>query len=571
MRKKSNFEEVEESEEEEEEEEEISQNAEEALAEALMLLSNGNVAEGLGVFSNAVIQYPDDAQLKYQYAIALVQHEKDFQGAVNQLADAIRIDSQFEDAYFLLGELAEITEDFDGAKEAYQHLARINPEYPNVQFRLGIVLANHFEGEVEKASSALKNAIKQDAENTDALYQYAVLINEQAGKPKKAIKYFKKTLENDPEHPFAWYDLALLYHANDKRKKAHYAYLNAIEINPELKTEENDKAFRFIEKKLDKYVPEKESVDSIQEKNTIDALKANIQKLEELLQAREEEITEEIEVEEPILAQAPPLPGVGKTVFISGATAGIGKATAMVFAENGYNLIINGRRTERLEALKAELEANHDIGVKTLPFDVSDPTAVKAAIDELEDDWHPIDILVNNAGKAKGYAPINEGELADWEEMIDTNLKGLLYITRAISPYMVARSEGHIINVCSSVGKEVYANGNVYCATKHAVDALTRAMRLDLLKHNIRVSQVSPAHVEETEFALVRFDGDEERAAKTYENFQPLTSSDVANTIYYIASQPAHVNIQDVLMMGTQQASSSVINRSGRDLFEEEE
>ena len=177
---------------------------------------------------------------------------------------------------------------------------------------------------------------------------------------------------------------------------------------------------------------------------------------------------------------------------------------------------------------------------------------------------------MNNAGKAKGFDPIHEGHLEHWDEMIDTNIKGLLYLTRAVTPGMVARRQGHVINVASTAGKEVYPKGNVYCATKFAVDALTKSMRLDLHRHDIRVSQVAPAHVEETEFALVRFDGDQEKA-NIYEGFQPLTSRDVAETVFFIAQQPAHVNILDVVLQGTQQASSTVIDRSGRDKYQEEE
>lgn len=184
-------------------------------------------------------------------------------------------------------------------------------------------------------------------------------------------------------------------------------------------------------------------------------------------------------------------------------------------------------------------------------------------MDSLPEEWQAIDVLVNNAGKAKGLSPIHEGKLEHWEEMIDTNIKGLLYMTRVIAPGMVARETGHIINVGSIAGKEIYPNGNVYCASKAAVDALTAGMRLDLHKFNIRVSQVSPGHVEETEFALVRFDGDAERA-QIYKDFQPLKASDVAEVIYFQASRPAHVNIQDVVLYGTQQASATVINRSGR-------
>ena len=249
-----------------------------------------------------------------------------------------------------------------------------------------------------------------------------------------------------------------------------------------------------------------------------------------------------------------------KTVFITGATSGIGLATARVFAAHQCDLILSARREDRLSKIKSELETNHGIHVRTLCFDVRDQKACATAINPIA---HQVDILINNAGLARGLSPIHEGDLTHWEDMIDTNIKGLLFMTRLISPKMVERQSGHIINICSTAGKEVYPNGNVYCATKFAVEALTKALRLDLYKHGIRVSQVSPAHVEETEFARVRFDGDQEKA-KIYNDFNPLKSSDVAEAIYFMASRPPHVNVQDILMMGTQQAGSTFIDRSGR-------
>jgi len=265
---------------------------------------------------------------------------------------------------------------------------------------------------------------------------------------------------------------------------------------------------------------------------------------------------------EPIAAR-PVISASPGTVLITGATSGIGRATAEIFAQHGYRLILTGRRVDRLVALKNHLEASYQTESLLLPFDVRDAGAVSAALENLPASFQEIDILLNNAGLAKGLAPIQEGNLDHWETMIDTNVKGLLYVTRVIAPGMVARKRGHIINVGSSAGKEVYPNGNVYCATKFAVDALTRAIRLDLHAHNIRVSQVSPGHVEETEFAITRFDGDAERA-KIYNDFQPLKSSDVAEVIYFMATRPAHVNVLDVQLFATQQANSTVINRSGR-------
>lgn len=252
-----------------------------------------------------------------------------------------------------------------------------------------------------------------------------------------------------------------------------------------------------------------------------------------------------------------------KTVMITGASSGIGKATATLFAKRGYNVIITGRRAEKLNDLKAKLRRKYAIECHVLIFDVRNKKACKKAIESLSPEWHNIDILINNAGLAKGLAPINSGKIEDWETMIDTNVKGLLYMTRYISAHMVKQGHGHIINVCSTAGHEVYAKGNVYCATKYAVDALTKGMRLDLTALGIKVSQVSPGAVEETEFAITRFDGDAQKA-KIYDDYNPLTSKDVADVIHYVATRPRHVNIHDVVVTGAQQASSTVIDRSGR-------
>lgn len=254
---------------------------------------------------------------------------------------------------------------------------------------------------------------------------------------------------------------------------------------------------------------------------------------------------------------------MNKYVIITGATSGIGKASARLFAEKGLNLILTGRRERALSDLKSELHSKYSIQIITLCFDIRELEKCRSAIEKIVHEGVTPELLINNAGGAKGLAPIHEGNLEHWETMIDTNIKGLLYVSRFISSEMVKRGSGHIINVCSTAGHETYPSGNVYCATKHAVDALTKSMRLDLYRHGIRVSQVSPAHVEETEFALNRFDGDVKKAS-IYEDFNPLKASDVAAAIYFIYSQPAHVNIQDILMMGTQQAGSNFIDRSGR-------
>jgi 3-hydroxy acid dehydrogenase/malonic semialdehyde reductase len=250
-----------------------------------------------------------------------------------------------------------------------------------------------------------------------------------------------------------------------------------------------------------------------------------------------------------------------KIVLITGATSGIGQATAKIFATNGHRLIITGRREERLHKLAGELKAQFGVEVLPLVFDVRDSNAVQAAADNLPAAWRTIDVLVNNAGLAVGLGAIQEGVLDDWERMIDTNIKGLLYVTRSFSPLMISRNSGHIINIGSIAGKEVYANGNVYCATKHAVDALSKAMRTDMLKHNIKVTQIAPGAVE-TEFSVVRFKGDQERADNFYKGFEPLTGEDIASLVYYVTTLPAHVCINDMVVMPTAQASATNINRT---------
>jgi 3-hydroxy acid dehydrogenase / malonic semialdehyde reductase len=246
--------------------------------------------------------------------------------------------------------------------------------------------------------------------------------------------------------------------------------------------------------------------------------------------------------------------------LITGATSGIGKSTAEIFARNAYDLIITGRRNERLSQMKSELEKNFKIKVHTLAFDIRKQAEVEKNINELSAELKNIDVLVNNAGLAAGLAPIQTGNLDHWERMIDTNIKGLLYMTRCVSNLMIGRKRGHIINVGSIAGKEAYANGNVYCATKHAVDALNKSMRIDLLPHGIKVSAVNPGMVE-TEFSIVRFEGDADRAKKVYDGFQPLKAEDVAETIFWMASRPAHVNINDVIIMPAAQANSTTVLR----------
>jgi NADP-dependent 3-hydroxy acid dehydrogenase YdfG len=251
---------------------------------------------------------------------------------------------------------------------------------------------------------------------------------------------------------------------------------------------------------------------------------------------------------------------MNKIALITGATAGIGKATAELLAKNEFRIIITGRRKERLENLERELKNESDVEVLSLSFDIRIKSEVDDAIENLPDTWKNIDVLVNNAGLAVGLDHIDKGNVDDWERMIDTNIKGLLYITRAVSPGMVARKRGHIINIASIAGKEAYENGNVYCATKHAVDALSRSMRIDLLEEGIKVTNIAPGLVD-TEFSTVRFKGDKERADKVYKGLTPLYGPDVAEAVLFCVTRPAHVNINDMLIMPTDQAAAAITRR----------
>jgi NADP-dependent 3-hydroxy acid dehydrogenase YdfG len=250
-----------------------------------------------------------------------------------------------------------------------------------------------------------------------------------------------------------------------------------------------------------------------------------------------------------------------RTALITGATSGIGKATAYVLAEKGFRLILTGRRTDRLVELKCNLSEKYGNYFSYLTFDVRNRDEVQSAVKSIPDDFCDIDILINNAGLALDLSHIQDGSINDWDCMIDTNIKGLLYVTRAIAPIMTARGGGHIINVGSIAGKEVYENGGVYCATKHAVDALSKAMRLDMVKEGIKVTNVCPGAVE-TEFSLVRFNGDQMRADKVYNGFEPLVAEDIANIIAYVLTLPKHVCINDILVTPTAQASASYIYRN---------
>jgi NADP-dependent 3-hydroxy acid dehydrogenase YdfG/tetratricopeptide (TPR) repeat protein len=648
--------------------EDLNERVTEVLSQTRSMISTGQVDEGIQYLKQGIKDYPNNPDLHYFLALVLAQNTRDLYGAVEQLQLALEMDASHEASLFLLGELAEHKGDLDSALECFEKLAEINPDYPDIFYRIAQLVQQQYPDEAERAALNFRKAAKRNPQLADAHYQYANLLAEKLQDPQKAERYFLKTLEIQPRHPFANYDLALLTYQGGNLAQAALFYQAAIQLNPELQTTENDQAFlqttleeeqalasaepeathepaslaepapelaaslgggamepemgtEPIETAADTVLmepiaegimpsetpevpelepstgeglsgegtpvlgnetelpspeelieaPQKLEIDhdgftqtientetlAMSEHDTIEALKINIKRLEELLLARSAKAAEAA------AAVVPEAPKVTKTAFITGGSSGIGLACAQRFAEDGWRLILNARGAERLEAAAQAIREKYGVEVHTLAFDVRDRDRINDLIASLPDEWSKIDLLLNNAGKAKGFDEIQEGSIEHWEEMIDTNIKGLLYLTRAITPLMVNQHSGHVINLGSIAGKEVYPKGNVYCASKAAVDALTHAMRLDLYKYNIRVSQVAPGHVEETEFALVRFDGDAERS-QIYNDFQPLRSSDVADTVFFITNQPSHVNIQDVVMYGTQQANATLIDRSGR-------
>lgn len=251
---------------------------------------------------------------------------------------------------------------------------------------------------------------------------------------------------------------------------------------------------------------------------------------------------------------------MAKIVLITGATSGIGKACAQQFAQAGFHLILMARREQKLHDIALQLTQVFEVEIKTISADVRDREKINDVLNALPAQWKQVSVLVNNAGLSLGLDPINKGNIDDWDIMIDTNVKGLLYVSKIVSQWMAANKTGHIVNIGSIAGKEVYPAGNVYCATKHAVDALSKGMRIDLLPHGIKVTAIHPGMVE-TEFSMVRFKGDEQRAKKVYDGMEPLIAQDIADAVWYAVSRPAHVNINDMLIMPTAQAAASIVER----------
>ena len=438
--------------------------------------------------------------------------------AAREVVDDLLDDDPYHlGALLLSAELYQSAGTHDRARNDYERVYEFAPNSPGLRETLGVLIAEHFAADGVTARQYLQEAEDRRELTARGLYAYAQLLDREKNRAR-ARELLLRCVGEDGDYAPAYYQLAVLAYESGQRKEAADHFERASQLEPAFATAANRAAF---------------AADA--ERQAVEAPRTD----------------------------AAPTSDREKIVLISGATSGIGRATARRLAADGYRLILLGRRSNLLDALSTELKHSHGTLTHLVRLDVRDREGVGEIVRQLPEDWKQVDVLINNAGKAKGFDPIHEGQLDHWDEMIDVNLRGLLYLTRAITPGMVERRRGMVLNVASTAGKEVYPSGNVYCATKHAVDALTYAMRLDLVKHGIRVGQICPAHVEETEFAVVRFDGDRERA-KIYEDFQPLRACDVAEAIAFMVNQPPHVNIMDMVLQGTQQASSTVVDRSGR-------
>lgn len=443
------------------------------------------------------------------------------------------------DVLFTLAETETEESDFANARLCYERVLAIDPANGRAHLALARLFA-HLMHLPAEAAIAYRNALLCNDENARICYEYALFTL--PNHPRRAVELLQQALQIQPLFAEAYVALAEAYQAVGQTDAARAAYLQACLLNAELRNPALDSQLAILRPAEPEPVAEEAA-------------------------PAEEAIEEEAPVAEEAapasVEEAPaPNPNADTVVLITGATAGIGKAAAERFIRDGYSVVISGRRGERLQALKESFDEDTQSRIQCLCADVRDSAAFSQAFRALSEKFQQVDLLINNAGLAKGSSPIHEGEWSHWETMIDTNIKGLLLSTRTVAAQMVARRKGHIINIGSAAAKDAYANGNVYCATKAAVDMLTKAMRLDLYKHGIRVSTINPG-MTETEFALVRYE-DPARAEQLYADFQPLSAEDVADAIYFVASRPAHVNIQDVLLYSTQQAATAVVDRSGR-------
>lgn len=400
-------------------------------------------------------------------------------------------------------------------RKEYKSVLRDDPFNVEAWTELAILLSINFTDNKKLVKETFRKAITLNEEEARLHFHFGVFLSEFEQDHQKAQNALYRVLELNSDHKEAYFALAKcqLKMGFDLQAKANYLQACILDAST-YQHATNDELFSVVRKSEPK--PSKQ----------------------------EDESSDRI-------------------AMITGASSGIGQSIAKKMVAEGYKVILTARRTEKLNALKSEMEAAHEgAQIYCLTFDVTDLKATERAIKKLPESWSEVDILINNAGLAKGLAPVQEGEISHWEAMIDTNIKGLLYMTRLLTPGMVKRKKGHVVNISSVAATQVYTGGGAYCATKAAVDSLTKSMRLDLYQHNIKVSSVSPGHVDATEFAAVRYD--DSSMNSIYADFKPLCADDIADTVFFILSRPDHVNIQDILLFGKQQASVRDIDRSGR-------
>ncbi|MFZ4633032.1 MAG: SDR family NAD(P)-dependent oxidoreductase [Saprospiraceae bacterium] len=518
------------------------EDTDQAVADAHFWFERGDVERGLDAYRESIDRQPQNTSLRMAFLRDLLEYGHDPEAANLQLEVLHEQGLTEVNSYELMGDIAVERGDYLFAKYCWDRVAELKPDATGIFRKLGLLTSEQLSEYKETAVHYLRKAIERQEGNAKVFHRLAALLWDNGQQDAETLSLLEQATAADPSWPQAWIDLADANRHLNRPAEALLAYQKAIALLPEWQTPERDGLFIIPAPETTPPAPALHAIEPAPNPDPV--------------------------VESETISDAVPAserPNGILTVLVTGATSGIGLATADLFARNGHRVVLVGRREDRLNELKNHFsEYYRNSEVLLVPLDVRDAGAVEKALMHLPEAWQEIDVLINNAGLAKGLSPIHEGNLDHWNAMIDTNIKGLLYVTRCIAPGMVARRKGHIINTGSSAGKEVYKNGNVYCATKFAVNALTQGMRIDLHEYNIRVSQVSPGHVEDTEFALTRFDGDAERA-RIYTDFQPLKAGDVADAIYFMATRPAHVNVQDIWMYSTQQAASTVINRSGRD------
>jgi NADP-dependent 3-hydroxy acid dehydrogenase YdfG len=509
---------------------------EQTIQDAQVWLSKGHTELGKQVMQLALEQHPDNEVLRNAYIATAQQY-----GFEAELPDPTPLvhsgDSNGQPqpearSYDRMGDTANEKADHLFAKYCWDRVAEIDPEYPGIYQKLGLLCALHLPQYHSTAIVYLEKALAATLDNADVSYALAQLYIDQQQDLSLVIDRLRQTVELRPDHAEAWLSLAFAWQNKGNATEANTAYRQAIALNPALRNDRRDVELLLVTttapppsntqtpKHSDTQTPEHPNTQAPKHPSTQTPKHPNTQ------------------TPKPSNTQAPKHPNTQTpnplTVLITGATSDIGRAVAELFARDGHRVIIAGRSDERLDAVQGHLLQTYDNPCQALNFDVRHYPSVETVLRQLPEDWQNIDVLINNANVAKGFAPIHEGNPDDWDIMIDTNIKGLLYTARAVTPGMVARRKGHIINIGAATGSEIYPNGNVYSATKFAIDGLTKAMRMDLHPYNIRVSG---------------FNDNTDRAAIDGEA-QTSNTADIAAVIYFMATRPAHINLQDVLLNG---------------------